>query len=660
LSAKQAWGKIRCMSRTIINTFAGLLCPFALVLALTAPVQADETQVMRRVLDRISAKDWAGATAIAPHDVARDLVVWSQLRAGDGLLGDYEAFLARRPDWPGLSFLRQKGEAAVARSNTPERVVAYFNGQAPQTGEGAVALIRALQALGRRDQAEDRAMQAWSELTLSAEHEAALMSLAPQSVALVHELRMDRLLWQERRAEADRLLPRLPADWQALAKARMALQTGADGVTALINAVPASRAADPGLAFDRFIWRMKRDMYDEALPLILERSASAATLGDPQAWAARRAVLTRWLLRQNRPAEAYRVASSHHLSSGSGYADLKFLSGFIALRRLNDPSRALDHFRTLETGVATPISLSRALYWQGRAHEAAGSREAAQRAYQAAARHQTAYYGLLAAEKLGQSLDASLLSTNRPADWRQAGWTSSTVHQAALLALRAGDRNLAKRFWVHLAESLDATGLDQLGDMALALNEPHIAVLIGKHAAERGIILPRAYYPVTDLVPDGLAVSRAFALAIARRESEFEPSARSPADARGLMQLLPGTAKMMAQKSALPFDEARLTRDPGYNAILGAAYLKQLVDEFGPSIALVASGYNAGPGRPRRWIAEYGDPRRADVDVIDWVESIPFTETRTYVMRVIEGVILYRAKLRGSPGPVNVTGELKG
>lgn len=648
------------MSRKIKNTISGLLAPLALALALAAPVLADETQAMRQVLDRIAAKDWAGASAAAPHQVARDLVVWSKLRAGDGLLGDYESFLEGRSDWPGLPFLRQKGETAVARSTSPERVVAYFAGTAPQTGEGAVALVRALQALGRHDQAEDRAMEAWSALVLSPEHEAALLTLAPKSVGLVHELRMDRLLWQERRTEAQRLAPRLPADWQALAKARMGLQTGADGVTALINAVPKSRASDPGLAFDRFIWRMKRDMYDEALPLILERSASAATLGDPQAWAARRAVLTRWLMRQNRPAEAYRVASSHHLTSGGGYADLEFLSGFIALRRLNDPTRALDHFRRLEAGVATPISLSRALYWQGRAHEAAGARDAAQRAFSGAARHQTAYYGLLAAEKLGLQLDASLLSPTRPADWRQAAWTRSSVHQAALLALRAGDRNLAKRFWLHLAESLDATGLDQLGDMALALNEPHIAVLIGKHAAERSVILPRAYYPVTDLVPDGLAVSRAFALSIARRESEFEPSARSTADARGLMQLLPGTAKMMASKVSLPFDAGRLTRDPGYNAILGSAYLKQLIDEFGPSIALVASGYNAGPGRPRRWMTEYGDPRSPDVDVIDWVESIPFTETRTYVMRVVEGVILYRAKLRGTPGPVKVTAELKG
>lgn len=644
----------------ITKTVTAKLAAMLLVFGMIPPAKADTTAAMQQTLARMAAQDWDGATAVAPDAVARDLVMWTKLRAGDGLLGDYEAFLQRRADWPGLPFLRQKGETAVARSTTPDRVVAYFSGSTPQTGEGAIALIRALQGLGRTDQAADLAMQAWSDLRLTAEEESALLSLAPDAVALVHELRLDRLLWGERHAEARRMLPRVNAGWQALAKARIALQTGESGVNALINAVPAARAQDPGLAFDRFIWRMKRDMYDEALPLILDRSASVAALGDPQAWAQRRAILTRWLLRQNRPAEAYRVASAHHLTSGGAYADLEFLSGFIALRRLNDPARALDHFRHLEAGVATPISVSRALYWQGRAHEAAGATEAAQTAYRAAARHQTAYYGLLAAEKLGQSLDPALITAPRPADWRQAAFTRSSVHQAALAALRAGDRTLAKRFWLHLAESQDATGLDQMGDMALALNEPHIAVLIGKQAAERNVILPRAYYPVTDLVPDGLAVSRAFALAIARRESEFEPAARSSADARGLMQLLPGTAKMMAAKLNMPFDAARLTRDPGYNATLGGAYLKELVDEFGPSIALVASGYNAGPGRPRRWITEYGDPRRPDVDVVDWVESIPFTETRTYVMRVIEGVILYRAKLRGTPGPVNVTGELKG
>lgn len=604
--------------------------------------------------------DWAAALAVAPSGVGRDLVEWQRLRAGDGLLTEYEAFLKRRPDWPGLPLLREKGEAAVARSTTPDRVIAYFGKRAPQTGKGAVALVAALRAAGRGDEAEDAAMRAWSEVPFAAEDEAALLALAPGPVALVHELRMDRLLWQNRRAEATRQMPRMSPAWQALAKARLALRSDADGVNALISAVPPSLQNDAGLAYERFIWRMRRDLYADALPLIIERSKTAASLGDPQAWAERRAILTRWLIRQNRPKDAYAVASNHHLTAGGAYADLEFLSGFVALRKLNDPKTALQHFKHLEAGVATPISVARAQYWKARAHEAMGATTEASAEYARAAQHQTAYYGLLAAEKLGRNLDSTLISDTRPPDWRQADWSKSSVHRAAILLLAAGDMAQAKRFWLHLAEGLDSTGLDQMGDMALRFGQPHIAVLVGKAAAERSVILPRAYYPVADIVPDGLSVSRAFAMAIARRESEFDPVARSHADARGLMQLLPGTAKQMAQKLQVPFEAAKLTADPAYNAKLGSAYLAKLVDEFGPSIALVASGYNAGPGRPRAWIAEYGDPRLPSVDVVDWVESIPFSETRTYVMRVVEGVVIYRAKLRGSVGPVNVTAELKG
>jgi soluble lytic murein transglycosylase len=626
---------------------------------MTSPASADPA-ALRAAQDLARAGQWDAALRAAGSDLARDIIDWQRLRASEGLLGEYEAFVQRRPDWPGLPLLREKGEEAVARSDTPARVITWFNGTAPQTGEGAVALVRALRAEGRVAEAEQVAMTAWMNLSFTTAEEEALLSMAGDSLAAVHEARLDRLLWDGSRVEAGRMLPRVSAGWQALAKARMALRADTEGVNALIEAVPAALANDPGLANERFIWRMRRERYDDALPLILERSTSPAALGDPAAWAQRRVTLSRWLMRQGRPAEAYRVATSHYLTGGAAWADLEFLAGFLALRRMNDPARALDHFRALEAGVSTPISLSRAQYWQGRAQEALGQTEAAHDSYRRAALHQTAYYGLLAAEKLGQELDTALLSDARAPDWRQAAWTRSSVHEAALLLLRAGDMAQARRFWLHLAESLDATGLAQMGDMALALDQPNLAVLVGKAAAERGVILPRAYYPMTDMVPDGLAVSRAFAKAIARRESEFDPTARSQADARGLMQVLPGTAQMVAPKIGLPFEAARLTRDPAYNVKIGSQYLADLVAEFGPSIALVASGYNAGPGRPRRWITEFGDPRLPEVDVVDWVESIPFSETRTYVMRVVEGVVIYRAKLRGSTGPVRVTAELKG
>ncbi|MFN4203221.1 MAG: lytic transglycosylase domain-containing protein [Tabrizicola sp.] len=636
----------------------------ALALALAMLVQtatADTTQAMRTALELAAAKDFDGALAVAPSGVGRDVIDWQRLRAGEGRLGDYESFLQRRPDWPGLPLLREKGEEAVARSTDPARVIAWFEAGPPRTGKGAIAYVRALLATGRAADAETEAMRAWSSLPFSAEEEKEMIGLAPDGVGFVHELRLDTLLWEGRAKEAERMLPRVSQDLQVLARARLALQAGSKGVTGLIEAVPKTRAGDAGLAHDRFIWRMKKDLYDEATELILERSKSAESLGRPQAWAERRALLARWLMRQGRAREAYRVAANHHLPTDTGasaYADLEFLAGFIALRRLNDPATAEKHFRHLLAGVSTPISLARAHYWIGRAEEAAGKDGLG--SYRAAAAHQTAFYGLLAAERLGLKLDEGLLRKPATPDWRGAGFTQSSVLAAAEILRKAGDRTLAKRFLLHLGESQDATGLAQMADMALSWGDPHLALLIAKAGAERGLILPHAYYPIPDFVPDGLKVSRALALSIARRESEFDPAARSSADARGLMQVLPGTAKLMAGKLGKDFDAGKLISDPAYNVTMGAAYLAEMAAEFGPSIALIASGYNAGPGRPRRWIGEFGDPRRPDVDVVDWVETIPFAETRTYVMRVAEGVVIYRAKLKGAAGPVRITQELKG
>jgi soluble lytic murein transglycosylase len=631
-------------------------------LLLTGPALADSAQAMRTALELAAGKDWDGALAVAPAGAGRDVVEWQRLRAGDGRLGEYEDFLARRPDWPGLALLREKGEVAVARSDDPARVIAWFAASPPQTGQGAVALVRALLTQGRVAEAETEAMRAWAELGFSAEEESALVALKPDSLAFVDELRLETLLWDSRRAEALRMLPRVSPDMQALAKARLGLQGEVKGVTALIEAVPKVRADDAGLAHDRFIWRMKRDAYDDALELILQRSTSAESLGRPDAWAERRAILARWLMRQGRPAEAYKVAASHFIAPGGGgasaYADLEFLAGFVALRRLDDPGTALTHFQNLRAAVSTPISLARATYWIGRAEEATGRDPTA--SFQAAAGYQTAFYGLLAAERLGLPLDTDLLGGAPPPDWQGAAFRQSSVMAASELLLKAGDLTLAKRFLLHLAESQDAAGLAQMAAMVTAWGQPHLEVLIAKAAAERGVILPDAYYPIPDFVPEDLSVSRALALAIARRESEFDPAARSSADARGLMQVLPGTAKLMAEKLGKPYEVGRLTSDPAYNVAMGAAYLAEMAEEFGPSIALIASGYNAGPGRPRRWIGEFGDPRRPDVDVVDWIETIPFAETRTYVMRVAEGVVIYRARLKGQSGPVRITDELKG
>ena len=636
------------------------LAALAALMLAAPPLRSDP---VARAFDMAAQGDWQGAAAmVAPlGPVAADLVEWQRLRAGNGTLGDYEGFLARRPDWPGLAQLRSEAETAVARSITPARVLRWFGDRDPATAAGAAALIRALRSEGRAEDAARMIVRLWPAIRLDEAGQALLLAEAGDALdAADHRARLDHLLWEDRRAEARRMLPLVGADWTRLAEARLALREDRESVNRLIEAVPAALREDPGLAHARFDWRARKGRTDTALDLLRERSVSAEALGRPEAWATRRASLVRGLLREGKGKAALDLASAHQLAAGAAAADLEFLAGFAALRKVGDAERALRHFQALRSMVATPISVSRAEYWQGRALQALGRNDEARAALDRAAQHQTAYYGLLAAEALGQSLQAELATPPALPDWRQGGFLNSTVTEAALLLYRAGDRALARRFLLHLAEGQDAAGLAAMGAFALDKADPHLAVLIGKQAAARGIILPGIYYPDPGaLMPDGLAVDRALALAIARRESEFLTEAVSPAGALGLMQLMPGTAKLMADKLGLAHRPAALTTDPAFNARLGAAYLAHLAEEFGPSLALRAAGYNAGPGRPRAWIGDLGDPRNPSVDVVDWVEMVPFTETRTYIMRVAEGAAIYAARQAGSQ-PVNLTGLLRG
>ena len=642
--------------------FRPFLRPLVMALAVVAaaPAHADKAGALRSALAEARTGDWAGAEATVEDPISGDIIEWFRLRAGDATLGDYEAFLERRPDWPGRKAIRIKGEEAVARSTTPERVIAYFAEAQPATAKGAMALIKAFAATGNIQAAQAEAMRAWIALSFTMDQEDELLAMYSKALAQVNEQRLDRLLWDGDTDEAARMLPRVSAGWAALGRARIALRVSAPSIDVRLKAVPAKLSDNPGLAYERFLWRMRKDRYEDAADTIIAASASDATLGQPEEWAERRALLARRLLRDGDPRTAYKVASSHHLTGGADYAELEFVSGFIALRSLHDYGAALSHFRNLTASVSTPISVSRGAYWEGRSYEAMGKQAEARAAYARAAKFQSAYYGLLAAERIGADLDPKMLGKDRSPDWRQAPFAKSSVLAAALLLEKAGDKATAKRFFVHLADGLDPPELAQLAELALDIDNPHVAVVVAKEAADRGVILPRAYFPVTGMVPDGLPVSRALALSIARRESEFDPTVVSSAGARGLMQLMPETAKRMASQTGQSFVASKLTSDPDYNASLGSAYLAQMVDQFGPSVALIASAYNAGPGRPKAWMEQLGDPRREDVDVVDWVEMIPFKETRTYVMRVSEAVVVYRAKLKGKVGPVNITGELKG
>lgn len=639
------------------------LLALLLLLITTLPAMAQERgAALAKAMESMRQGNWAAARIAARGDgqVAVDVILWHALRAGRGDHREVLDFLSRNPDWPGLPYLREKTEPVMSEASL-EQIRGFFADDLPQTGSGALSLARAHMAAGNEGAAQADIVLAWRTLTMTSDERRAFLETWGEILGPHHEARLDMALWQGWSRDAGQMMGLVDEGWQALAQARIALRTSAPGVDALIAKVPEELADHPGLAYERFLWRVRKRRTEDAIALLREQSASPSGLGEPWAWAPERIDLARDRMRDGAYAEAYEIAANHWLVDGSDYAELEWIAGFLALRYLDRADLAVAHFENFREAVWTPISVGRGGYWLGRAYEAAGEAEKAREAYVAGAKYQTSFYGLLAAEKAGLPPDPTLSGKEAFPDWREAPFTKSSVFEAGILLLAAGEVPLGERFLTHLAEGLDREGMGRLGAMLMEMNRPHIQVMLGKRAAQFGIELPGPYYALDPQVTESeYPVPKELVLSIARRESEFDPGVISGAGARGYMQLMPGTAKLVSGQLGIEYDLDRLLTDPAYNARLGSRYLAGLADRFDGNAVMMAAGYNAGPGRPIGWMERFGDPRKGDIDIIDWIEMIPFDETRNYVMRVTESLPVYRARLGKPPHPVPFSQELTG
>lgn len=634
--------------------------PLALVVALATTGNAQTVADQSIAAVAMGGENWDTARMIAtqadPLTVA--VVDWLRLRESEAAFEDYQRFVAARPDWPGMSQIRAAAEGVIEKGHDPAAVIAWFADEAPRTGEGAVRLAEALMISGRVDRARDVLREAWINLRLTEEGHDAMVGAFGDVLVPYHAARTDELLWRSRRDEAERMLPLLPEDQRALTAARIGYLTRANDLVARVQAVPSDLRQDAGLAYDRYNWMAQRGEWTDAVAMLADRSTSAAAMGEPFRWSGWRRVLARWEMREGRAESAYRLASRHFLSEGESYADLEWLAGYVALTYLGDPVTARAHFENGARASSGPISLGRMHYWLGRTYEVKGDIDAAARAYGEAAIHQTSFYGLLASEKIGRDLSPALVGPDIA--WQGAAVFENEVVKAALMLLAGGERGAAVTFIADLGQRLDAESIGALGAYLSHIDEDFYTLLLAKVAVTRDILIPSIYYPVHDLARMDLPVDPALALSVARRESEFNTTIGSPVGALGLMQVMPATAEEVAGNLGLPFSRARLTADWEYNATIGAAYLAYLIDEFGPSPVMIAAGYNAGPSRPKAWMEERGDPRLREMDVIDWIEHIPFRETRNYVQRVTESLPVYEARLTGRTGPVQFTRLLMG
>ncbi|MFM8992254.1 MAG: lytic transglycosylase domain-containing protein [Alphaproteobacteria bacterium] len=439
----------------------------------------------------------------------------------------------------------------------------------------------------------------------------------------------------------------LAEDRRLLAQARMALaRNGADAASAEAS-VPAGLAGDAGLLYERARFARRAGQDDRAGAIF---RAAPADLRRPEIWWQERDILARRMLRDGRAAEALALVAAHGLrpEHGQDYTDALFLEGWIALRRAGDPARARVAFQKLHDAGRTPVTKARGAYWTGRALEAAGSSAEARAWHARAAAHHTVFYGPLALLRLPEAERPAIADTPAPTREERTRIDGSELARAAALLAEIGEHERSKHFVRRLSDISTTPGEHRAAaQFALALGRPDLAVSIAKRSAQRaGVLLGDEGWPVIRM-PAGGGAERALVLATIRQESAFEADAVSPAGARGLMQLMPQTARGVAERLGKGNGHtlARLTTDPDYNITLGQTYLSGLLSSFDGATVIALAAYNAGPGRAAQWIRENGDPRSNAIDPVDWIEMISFEETRNYVQRVMENLNVYRRKL---------------
>jgi soluble lytic murein transglycosylase len=611
--------------------------------------------------------------------VGRKLVDWVRLRGGLGDATEYQAWLQANPSWPDRTLLTQRLEEALfVGGGNPKTIKEYFKTDAPVNGVGFAALASAHLADGDPMKAQALAQKAWRQLNIPSTLETGfLQRFGAMLTPADHKWRLDRLLLEDVRwagerndkaAAIRRMIPLLPETERAKIEARfavfmkaalapqmMAALTVAPPLAPVANGaptpVPPAEVTDWGLVYHRVQSLRRSNRAEEATALLLTVPTDPALIVSPDDWWTERRQNAYAAMKAGRHRTAYDIVKSGVGLSGNALKEQSFYAGWLALRQFNDMKAADEHFNTLRKASDGPLSLAKADYWLGRTAEAQGDKARADGHYKAASKFTDTFFGQLASQRVSptdQRLDAGPPKAPSPEDIR--AFNELDAVKAVVLARKSGlDQNLTRAFLIQLARYFKTESeIAMVTHLAEALGDTQIAVRIGKASISRGYnVMAYAYpihsfpaFPILRVPPEP-----AFLLGIARQESEFNPNIVSGAGARGLLQVMPITANHVCKDYKLKCDVPRLMTDVSYNAMMGSAYIADRMSEFRGSYVLGIAGYNAGPGRARQWIAEFGDPRDPKVDVVDWIMRIPFEETREYVQKVLANIQVYRARL---------------
>lgn len=638
-------------------------------------LSSEDRRVYRAAFKALDRERWDEAYRLAQQanngDVAK-LINWLRLTKADSRskrFADIERFLDQHRDWPGQRSLRRAAETTLPDGFSNDQIIAWFRANPPQTLDGTRRYADALLDKNLKDEARTTIRQRWIDGPVpTSQQRSYLKSYGAHLTKADHTARGDRLIWAGHYEAASAMLRYLPREEQLLQTARLRLAEQSPGVDAAINRVPSHLRNDPGLMFERARWRRKRDLNDGAAELLTLAAESVPGRDDkPQVvWWAERDIMARRMLDAGVPGMAYKIAADHEFEPGLEFANLEWLSGWIALRLLEKPSLAAAHFKRLYDNVQTPISKARGSYWAGRAAEASLDANGAFEWYAIASGFNTTFYGQLAANRLqrlnGQTTPAVLDLREEPQvdrERRQAFSRNEFVRLVSALD-QIGD-NASSQVPIFMSmlrkTAADESDYRMIGELAMALKRPSEAIKTAKEAAKDGYQLAELGYPTLDFRTEPI-VETPLIHAIIRQESGFNPLARSRVGALGLMQLMPATAQQVARESGRPHNTTWLLTRPDHNVLMGMIYLNGLIERFDGSYVLAVAAYNAGPTRVDEWIESYGDPRLRAVDVLDWIERLPYRETRNYVQRVLEATQVYRARMGGGKGYVTIDNDL--
>ena len=568
---------------------------------------------------------------------------------------DYMTFIQNNKHYPRISRIKYLAEQKLSTDKiSPKKIINWFGVDEPLSGYGMLVLGESFIQTGDSENGIALIKRGWITAELS---RASIKSLSKKYKKYLDSKdyinRADYLAWENKYWDLKRMLPYLPKDYQLLYTARQILMSKSYGVDQAIKNVPQKFKNDAGLNHDRLKWRRKRGRIDSSLEILFSIKNNKDYLVRPDKWWVERAIMTRALIYKNKYETAYKVASQHSLDKGSKFAEAEWLSGWIALSFLNDPILAVDHFNNFYQNVSYPISLARGAYWLGRSYEKIGDKRQSEDWYREATKYLTTYYGQLAFLKINPSQNFELEEqANVKDEYRKYFYNKELVKITHLLNELNKDK-YTKNILRHLANDNIASGSEILAaELATNISRYDFAIQVSKLASYEKRFHNTFNYPIISVpqyVNGRKIPETAFILSLIRQESEFDMRANSHVGAQGLMQIMPYTAKLVAKQAKLPYSKSRLTSDPEYNINLGSHYIAGLILQYDGAYPFATAAYNAGPKRVKHWKKINKDPQKKQIDFVDWVELIPFKETRNYVQRVMENYNVYRYILEKKP-----------